>query len=75
MKKQFTAQYFSENVAREKLTKKNFYIYGESCLTPPGLRSQVPTCVTSQKNMVIVLVFTRKMIKHFKVGKYLCEVV
>jgi hypothetical protein len=29
MKKQFAARHFSENVAREKLTRKTFHIYGE----------------------------------------------
>ncbi len=34
-----------------------------------------PTVLLNKRNMVIVVVFTQKMIRHFKDEKYLCEAV
>ncbi len=40
-----------------------------------GFEIGYPTVLLNKKNMVIVVVFTQKMIRHFKDEKYLCEAV
>ncbi len=48
---------------------------GNNFLHLLGFEARYPPALLHKKNMVIVVVFTRKMIKHFKVEKYLCEVI